>query len=114
MDEQSIFITINHLDEFQGVFSIRPGDRLLLRKDRNNVYDDEAIIAYMENKAKIGYVANSVHSVARGTYSAGRLYDRIEDEAGCIVRFAMTEEGSVIAEIEEGDIEKEKERIDND
>ena len=99
MDEHSIFITINHLDEYQGVFSIRPGDRLLLRKDRNNIYDDEAIIAYKENKAKVGYVANSVHSVARGTYSAGRVYDRIGEEAECIARFVMTEEGSVIAEI---------------
>ena len=100
MEEHSIYITINHLDDFECTSFLRPGDRLILKKDRDNIYDDEAIIAYKENKTKVGYVANSVHSVARGTYSAGRLYDRIGDEAECTVRFIMAEEGSVIAEKE--------------
>lgn len=97
--EEGIYVTVNYLDSFQSAPFLRPGDRLILRKDKNNIYDDEAIVAYKENKAKVGYVANSVHSVARGTYSAGRLYDRIGDETACIARFILTEEGSVIAEI---------------
>ncbi|MBR0417648.1 MAG: DNA-binding protein [Erysipelotrichaceae bacterium] len=101
MEEQSIYITINHLDDFECTSFLRPGDRLILKKDRDNIYDDEAIIAYKENKTKVGYVANSVHSVARGTYSAGRLYDRIGDETECIVRFVMAEEEFAIAEIME-------------
>ena len=99
MEDNSIYITINHLDDFECTSFLRPGDKLILKKDRNNIYDDEAIIVYKENKIKIGYVANSVHSVARGTYSAGRLYDRIGDETECVVRFVLTEEGCVIAEI---------------
>ncbi len=99
MEDGSTYITINHLDDFQSVSFLKPGDHLILKKDKNNIYDDEAITVYKENKTKVGYVANSVHSVARGTYSAGRLYDRIEDERKCIVRFVLTEEGCVIAEV---------------
>ncbi len=100
MEDNSIYVTINHLDDFECTTFLKPGDKLILRKDRNNIYDDEAIVAYKENKTKVGYVANSVHSVARGTYSAGRLYDKISDETECLVRFIY--EDMLIAEIEGG------------
>lgn len=98
MDEK-IYVTINHLDDFESQLFLKTGDILILKKDRNNQYDDEAIITYNKNDYKCGYVANSVHSVARGTYSAGRVYDLIEDEARCCVRFILPEEGCLIAEI---------------
>ena len=101
MEDNSIYITINHLDDFECTTFLRPGDKLILKKDKDNIYDDEAIVAYKENKTKVGYVANSVHSVARGTYSAGRLYDRIGDETECIIKFVFQEEGNVISEIKE-------------
>ena len=90
MDDKSIYITINHLNLFDSISFLKPGDRLILRKDRNNVYDDEAIIAY-KDKLKCGYVANSVYSVVRGTFSAGRVYDQIKDDAECIIRFMNQE-----------------------
>ena len=98
MDEK-IYVTINHLDDFESLLFLKTGDVLILKKDRNNQYDDEAIIAYNKNDYKCGYVANSVHSVARGTHSAGRVYDQIEDEAKCCARFILLEEGCLIAEI---------------
>ncbi len=98
MEDESIYITINHLDDFQSVSFLKPGDKLVLKKDKNNIYDDEAIIAYKESKTKVGYVANSVHSVARGTYSAGRLYDLISDDAKCVIRFMIDD--MLIVEIE--------------
>ena len=91
MEDRNIYITIDHLDDFEYTSILRPGDRLVLKKDKENIYDDEAIIVYKENKTKIGYVANSVHSVARGTYSAGRVYDQINDDAECIIRFMNQE-----------------------
>ena len=97
MEDESIYITINHIEDFCPCCDLRVGDELTLKKDPNNCYDDEAIAAYDKNNVKVGYVANSVSTVARGTYSAGRLYDRISDEAACIIRF-ITEE-MVISEI---------------
>ena len=54
---------------------------------RDNIYDDEAIVAFNENDIKCGYVANSVYSVLRGTQSAGRIYEKIKDDHECIIRF---------------------------
>ena len=90
MEDKSMYITVNHLNLFDSVSFLKPGDRLVLRKDRNNIYDDEAIIA-CKDKLKCGYVANSVYSVVRGTCSAGRVYDKIKDDAECIIRFMSQE-----------------------
>ena len=92
------YITINHLDYFDSVFNVRVDDVLTLRKDKDNPYDDEAIVALKEEK-KIGYVANSVKSVVRGTQSSGRVYDSFEEETKCKIRFIYVEEGSLIAEV---------------
>ena len=98
--EEEIFITIDHLDDFERIEFFRVGEKLTLRKDKDNDYDDEAILVYNRHGCKCGYVANSVSTVARGTYSAGRIYDRIEDDTACIIRFILVEEGALIAQID--------------
>ena len=97
MEENNFFITVNHIDDYMPVITLKPGDVLILKKDTNNPYDDEAIAVYDKQKCKVGYVANSVSTVARGTYSAGRAYDRIKDENECTICFVMNEEGIAIA-----------------
>jgi hypothetical protein len=87
MNNNQIFITINHLDEYNGLSNIKVGDTLTLKKDLDNPYDDEAIAVYNLEDIKVGYVANSVCTVARGTYSAGRIYDKIKDNESFLVRF---------------------------
>ncbi len=98
-DNESIYITINHLDDFMPVMNLKVGDTLTLKKEPDNIYDDEAIAAYTKDNFKCGYVANSVGTVARGTYSSGRLYDRICSKTECRVRFILVEKDRVIAEI---------------
>ena len=98
MDEK-IYVTINQLDDFESQLFLKTGDILILKKDRNNQYDDEAVAAYTKDNCKCGYVANSVHSVARGTYSSGRVYDLINEDVKCLIRFILLEEGCLIAEI---------------
>lgn len=99
-DHESIYITINHLDDFMPVINLKVGDILKLKKEPDNIYDDEAIAVYTKENYKCGYVANSVSTVARGTYSAGRVYDQIGNEVECIVRFIFIEPGIVIAEVD--------------
>lgn len=89
------------------------GDRFVLRKASHDLCDDEAIGATLilsgiesqaDEKAKKGkkaddqaltladdfcYVANSVKTVARGTYSAGRLYDQFEKYLVVAVEFTL-------------------------
>lgn len=97
MKQKNKYITINHFDDCRGYLNFRVGDILTLKKDHNNDYDDEAIGVYKDNDYKYGYVANSVYTVARGTYSAGRIYDQLEEESKCIVRFIT--ENMLIAEV---------------
>ena len=97
MSDEKIYVTIVHIDEFCGYNHLKVKDVLYLRKEMNNIYDDEAIAVYDDRRNKCGYVANSVHSVARGTYSAGRLYDLMENEKQCKVSFILN--GDVIAQI---------------
>ena len=87
MDDEKMFITINHLDDYGSTVYLRVGQKLKLKKDRDNCYDDEAIAVYDSHDTKTGYVANSVSTVARGTLSAGRVYDRIAEESECLIRF---------------------------
>ena len=98
-NSKTVYITLNHLDDFMDYPSfITVGQELKLEKQKGNAYDDEAIVA-SAGDYKCAYVANSVHSVVRGTFSAGRVYDLIEDEARCVVRFVLMEQGVAIAEL---------------
>lgn len=94
---KDIYVTINHLMDYNAEYSFRVGDVLLLMKDRDNCYDDEAIAVYSKHGEKCGYVANSVCTVARGTYSAGRIYDLIGDEQEIRICFIL--EDCMIAKI---------------
>lgn len=97
MENEKIYITVNHMDEFHSNYILRPGDILTMKKDHDNCYDDEAILACNKHQIKCGYVANSVSTVYRGTYSAGRVYDKVPEEFQCIVRFAN--EDALIGEV---------------
>lgn len=87
MNVEKDFITIDHIDEYGDTNYFKIGEELFLKKDNDNEYDDEAIAVYKMSECKCGYIANSVETVARGTKSAGRVYDKIKDNDICVVRF---------------------------
>ena len=95
------YVTVNHLDDYSAVEFLRVGAMIRLKKEPANEYDDEAIAVYSGNGSKIGYTANSVSTVCRGTCSAGRVYDRFGEETSAVVRFIMVENGIAIAELAE-------------
>ncbi len=43
----------------------------------------------MEGLGQVGYVANSPYTVQGESYSAGRLYDKIGDEAEGVVKYVL-------------------------
>lgn len=77
----NVYITITGLQHHINYEDLNPEQEVILRKEPNNQYDLEAIVVYMNDTMKIGYISNSVHTKGKGTYSAGRLYDKIRDEA---------------------------------
>ena len=95
--KSSIYITINHLDEYGGPESFRINDKLIMKKDLDNPFDDEAIAIYNDHNIRCGYVANSVYSVARGTRSSGYIYNLVNDEDKCVVKFIL--DNCLIAEV---------------
>ena len=58
-------------------------------EDPDNEYDREAIRAEVKGLGKIGYVANSPHTVLGESMSAGRLYDKIGDTAAAVILYNM-------------------------
>lgn len=74
---------------------LKIGNILLLEKDVDSHFDDESIKACLfedlkekkKHNLKKSYVANSVNSVIRGTWSAGRLYDKVNGVAKARVEF---------------------------
>lgn len=91
------YITIVGCSHYHGIKAFNVGQIVRLVKDYDNDYDDEAIRAEIENLGKVGYVANSTHTVARGAKSGGRIYDTFKEEIFAIVKFVVNE--SVICEL---------------
>ena len=80
---------------------IKVGEIYCLVKEPNNEVDDEAIMVKTLIGEKVGYVANSSKTVARGTFSAGRLYDKIDDCAKVKIKVIMQDNGYGVGEVRE-------------
>lgn len=101
-----MYITIEKIDDYLGTESYKINQELILIKDKDNIYDDEAIKVITENNATCGYVANSVEEVARGTHSAGYIYNLIEEKQKCTISFIL--ENKIIASFNDAIINKQK------
>ncbi len=83
------YITLIGADNYYGTKIFFVGQKVKLIKDFENMYDEEAIRVEVETLNTVGYVANSVHTVAKGTKSAGRIYDTFKDEISGTVKFIV-------------------------
>jgi hypothetical protein len=84
---ENIFITITGHQSFLGLKPYKVGRVVKLVKDRENEHDEDAIRVELPFIDTIGYVANSTNTVYKGTHSAGRLYDKIGEEAFAQIMF---------------------------
>ena len=92
---KSMFITITGQNNYLGMKPFKVGRIVKIVKEPENQYDEDAIRVELPFIDTIGYVANSVNTVFAGTYSAGRLYEKIGDYAYAEVMFIT--HSSVIA-----------------
>ncbi|MEG0507642.1 MAG: HIRAN domain-containing protein, partial [Longicatena sp.] len=92
-------ITIVGAEHYFGTDIFRVDQIVYLVKDVTNEYDEEAIKVVLDTGVSVGYVANSVFSKAKGTKSAGRLYDAIKDKRPAKILFIV--KGIAIAKVEE-------------
>ena len=84
-----IFFTLTGTCFRHGHEFMEPGMTVRLVKEPDNEVDREAIKAEMEGLGLVGYVANSIRTVQGESYSAGRLYDKIGDEAVGTVLYVL-------------------------
>ncbi|WP_339278848.1 HIRAN domain-containing protein [Paenibacillus sp. FSL W8-1187] len=85
--EEKMHVTLTGMGHCYGASLLKPGLAVALVKEPDHPLDAEAIRVELPPLGKIGYVANSTHTVARGCLSAGRLYDRIGRSCLGTVRF---------------------------
>ena len=67
------YITITGMNHYYDMKPFKIGKRLKCIKDHDNDYDDEAIKVVLKHVGTVGYVANSVYTVIKGTNSAGYI-----------------------------------------
>jgi len=89
----SSYVSIVGLNNYFGSDIFKVGQILVLRKDYENNYDDEAIQVEIENVGKVGYIANSTHTVVRGCKSAGKIIEEEEEICQVLIRVLKKSSG---------------------
>lgn len=84
-----IYFTITGTKHYFGSDFLKPGMKVKLQKDTQNEFDNEAIAVKMDGLGKIGYIANSSYTVLGESYSAGRLYDKINKKATGTILYVL-------------------------
>lgn len=113
MDE--LYVTIVGFKNYYDQTPFGIGSLIRCSKEPDNLYDKEAIKCTLPAIGTVGYIANSVNTVAGGTMSAGRVYDRVKNRF--YVRVMFTTSSKIICKVENGDLkelEKELQKQLND
>lgn len=84
---KDIFVTITGTNFCYGMKPFEISRVVKLIKEPQNAFDSDAIRVEMPFIGKVGYVANSPNTVAKGTKSAGRIYDLFHVEVFAKVLF---------------------------
>ena len=84
-----IYFTIAGTNHHHGHEFMEPQMKVKLVKEPDNEVDSEAIKVEMPGIGQIGYVANSPYTVIGESMSAGRIYDKIGDEATGTVLYVL-------------------------
>lgn len=80
--DQPIYIAVTGTQHYYGAAFLKPGQIVHLIKDPDYPHDHEAIKVEMTPIGKIGYVANSPHTVPKGCRSAIAFSPYRQEEPG--------------------------------
>ena len=92
------YVTITGFKHYYDLTPFRIGGLIRCSKDVDNPHDGEAMRCSLPHLGTVGYLANSPSTVAGGTYSAGRIYDRVPERF--YVRVCFTTFTKVICRLE--------------
>lgn len=97
---EEMYVTVTGFAKYYGKKPFEIGNLLVCVKEPSNKYDTEAIVVKLPIIGKVGYIANTPYTVAGGTISAGRIYDKVEDKF--YIRVMFTTQSKIICRIESG------------
>lgn len=95
--DNSDLITITGINNYYGKKPFKIGTTVKLEKEPDNRHDSDAVVVTLPYIEKIGYVANSIHTVYEGTLSAGRLYEKFDKCA--YAKVVVVTHSSVVAKV---------------
>lgn len=98
---KEMYVTVTGFGNYHGFSPFKIGKLIRCEKEPDNHHDAEAIRCTVPTMGTVGYVANSVHTVANGTMSAGRVYDKVSKKF--YIRVLFTTNGNVICRVEDGE-----------
>ena len=82
-------VTIVGTEYYFGIQVFKVGQILHCIKDPENNYDMEAIKVVSDVDVQYGHIANSIHTVAKGCKSGGRIYDTFEKRLKIQVQYII-------------------------
>lgn len=103
------YVTITGFKAYEGRFPFKIGYLVRCEKEPDNPFDSEAIRCTMPIIGQVGYIANSTDTVAGGTMSAGRIYDKVDKKF--YVRVMFTSFTKIICRVEDGEPSELKKEI---
>ena len=98
---EDMYVTIVGFRHYYDKTPFEIGNLIRYIKEPDNLHDREAIKCTLPCIGTVGYLANSVNTVAGGTMSAGRVYDKVEKRFYARVMF--TTNSKIICKVERGD-----------
>ncbi len=84
---KEVYITLTGFYNYYGFKPFAIGRRIRCVKEPHNPFDTEAIRAEMKYIGTVGYVANSINTVAMGTSSAGAVGHLVNNTFTVEVKF---------------------------
>ena len=96
------YVTIVGFNNYSGRVPFTIGNLVRCEKEPDNPHDGEAIRCTLPMLGTVGYLANSSYTVAGGTMSAGRVYDKVPTKF--YVRVMFTTGSKIICRVEDGDL----------
>ena len=105
------YVTLTGLNYRFGTQPFTVGQKVKLVKEPENGFDREAIRAELPGLGKVGYVANSTHTVLGDCYSGGRIYDKIGAAATAKVKYVLA--NAVVCSVKAADIDRKSTRLNS-
>jgi len=93
------YVTITGFGHYYDKKPFAIGNLIRCRKEPDNRHDADAIKCTLPMLGTVGYIANSTYTVAGGTMSAGRLYDKVAEKF--YVRVMFTTNSKIICRVEQ-------------